>query len=65
MNKRPIANEITGDDDDAYCSVCEDDTLVVRIKGNVSADSFGGAPEIYLCQHCLARMMAEIKELNL
>ena len=57
---RPIANEITGDDQDSYCSVCGDDTLVVRIQGKPYEDS-----EIFLCQHCLARMLEEINNMGI
>jgi predicted RNA-binding Zn-ribbon protein involved in translation (DUF1610 family) len=61
--KRTIANEITGADDDSYCSVCGDDTLVVKISGQVNCNYCGN--DIILCQHCLAKMLSEIGNLNI
>ena len=59
---KPIARGVTGRDDDDYCSICGDDTLVLIIQTSTACNFCDN--QINLCSSCTAIMKNQMNDIN-
>ena len=53
---------VDANDDDEYCSICGDDTVVLVIKGKTNCHYCGN--QVNLCSPCCANMKRQMNEIN-